>query len=96
MMCFFLAISFGLGTTLFLYVGEICSDEAMSIVSSLFWILNIAAAVLSPYMVNEWLPDGRTWLFFAICSVIGLIFYIFVMVETKGKTVEELRTSYHS
>ena len=47
-------------------------------------------------MINDWLPDGRTWLFYGISSVIGLLFYIFVMVETKGKTVEELRMSYRS
>ena len=37
MICFFIAIALGLGTTLFLYLGEICSDKGMSILNSFHW-----------------------------------------------------------
>ena len=38
MMSFFIAIASGMGQILYVYLGEICSDEVIGIANCLFWI----------------------------------------------------------
>ena len=88
------AFEFSFGPIFWLYVSEVCNDKATSVTTVVFWLQILAFSILTPYMINDWLPDGRTWLLFTFFSFFGLLFIIFVMKETKGKSEEQVKRLY--
>lgn len=58
------------------------------------WFWTLVVSVTASFLINDWLPYGRTWLLFASLSVVGLLFIVFFMKETRGKSDEEVKRLY--
>lgn len=90
---FVLAFSSGFGPILYILVAEILSAEIRPIFSPMAVGINWLAV----FAITKSFPDlvavtGIHGAFFsyAVCSVFGLIFVIFCVPETKGKTEKEI------
>ena len=94
--CIFIcAFEFAHGNIVWIYISEICNDKATSIAIVVQYLLMLGSAFFGPYMINKWLPDGKTWIFFAVISFLFLFYIIFGMKETKGKSDEEVKKLYY-
>ena len=91
---FICAFEFGPGPICWLYISEICNDKATSVATVVVWFWTLVVSIVSPFLINEWLPEGKTWLLFAGTSALGLLFLACFMKETKGKSEEEVKTMY--
>lgn len=91
---FICAFEFGPGPIVWLYISEICNDKATSVGTVVNWFWTLTVSLLSPYLINDWLDNGKTWLLFGGISVVGLLFIIFFMKETMGKSEEEVKNLY--
>jgi MFS family permease len=87
---FFFAFSWGPGS--WTLIAEIfplsIRAKGTSISASSNWMNNFAVAFMTPPML-----DGLRWgtfIFFSACCLIGGLFVLFFLPETKGKTLEEM------
>jgi hypothetical protein len=89
--------SIGLGPVPWFMMPELLSNEARSWFSSLAVCLNWAMAFLVtkffPIMVNDIGSEATYGTFLCICLV-GTIFIVFYVPETKKKTREEIQTQF--
>ena len=53
------------------------------------WIFNFAIALLFP-VVSKNIGVGYVFLFFTVATLISILFYRFALIETKGKSLEEI------
>ncbi len=53
------------------------------------WIFNFAIALLFP-VVSAKIGVGAVFIFFTVTTLLSLLFYKFALVETKGKSLEEI------
>lgn len=63
--------------------------RGMAIGSFSHWVFNFFISLLFPVAVAKF-GVGYVFLFFAVSTLLSLIFYRFALVETKGKTLEEI------
>tara|TARA_R110002049_G_scaffold197090_2_gene366757 strand:+ start:22 stop:279 length:258 start_codon:yes stop_codon:yes gene_type:complete len=59
--------------------------------SSVHWILEVIVLPLVPMLFSA-IKAGAVFAFFAFMMVFQLLFVLFMMPETKGKTIEELQS----
>jgi len=85
--------AFSQGAVIWVILSEMFPNNirarASSIGSFSHWMWNSIIAFMFP-AVSSTLGTGPVFVFFAIATFVGLFFYIFVLVETKGKSLEEL------
>ncbi|XP_021938182.1 facilitated trehalose transporter Tret1-2 homolog isoform X2 [Zootermopsis nevadensis] len=90
---YIVACSIGFGPLPWFMMPELLSNEAKSWVSSIAVCLNWALAFLVtkffPIMINDMGPEATYGTFFIIC-LLGTIFVMIFVPETKGKTREEI------
>jgi len=90
---YIVACSLGVGPLPWFMMPELLSNEAKSWVSSIAVCLNWAMAFLVtkffPIMMNDMGSEATYGTFFVICLV-GTIFSVVFVPETKGKTREEI------
>ncbi len=55
------------------------------------WIFNFGIALLFP-VISSRIGVGPVFVFFTVATFVSLFFYRFVLVETKGKSLEEIET----
>lgn len=90
---FIAAHAIGQGAVIWVFISEIfpnhlrASGQAFG--SSTHWILAAIVPSLVPVLFTT-IGPGYVFAFFAFMMVLQLIFVIFMMPETKGKTLEEL------
>ncbi|QGY47396.1 sugar porter family MFS transporter [Maribellus comscasis] len=53
------------------------------------WIFNFAIALLFP-VVSSMIGVGYVFVFFTVATLLSLLFYRFALIETKGKSLEEI------
>lgn len=91
---FIIVFSLGFGPIPWLMMGEIFAPQIKGIGASSAGLMNwmLAFAVTNYFStLRDYLnTDGAFWLFSGFCAV-GLIFVIFVIPETKGKSLEEIQ-----
>jgi hypothetical protein len=63
--------------------------RGMAIGSFSHWVFNFFISLLFPVAVAKF-GVGYVFLFFAVSTLLSLIFYRFALVETKGKSLEEI------
>ena len=68
---FLLMFEMGVGSILWPYAAEICTDKGTALATVHTWFWTLVVGLLTPYMMNNWLPHGRTFLVFAALS--GLV-----------------------
>lgn len=90
---FIAAHGIGQGTVIWVYISEIfpnsVRDYGMSIGAGTHWVCAAVITLLTPTVLNTF-SGGTIFAFFAGMMVLQLLFVIFVMPETKNKSLEEL------
>lgn len=98
--CLFVAShAIGQGAVIWVFISEIFPTRiralGQSIGTGVHWVLAAIITLVTPAFLDK--QDGifkedpsPIFLFFAICMVMQLLFVLFMMPETKGKTLEEI------
>lgn len=93
---FIAAHAIGQGTVIWVFISEIFPNHlrasGQSFGSSVHWILAAIIPSLIPVLFTS-IGAGTVFAFFAFMMVLQLLFVVFLMPETKGKTLEELGIS---
>lgn len=91
---FIVAFSIGIGPIPWMMAGEIFSSEikglASSIAVSLNWTQTFIMTKLFQSVVDALGSDVTFWLLSGVCTA-GTIFTFFVVIETKGKTLDQIQ-----
>lgn len=58
------------------------------------WLFNFLFSLVTPYMQKSW--GSYTFLFYAALDIIMAVIVWFFVKETKGKSLEEMETIFHS
>jgi len=64
-------------------------SQGTAIGSFSHWIFNFGIALLFPVLSVK-LGVGTVFVFFTVATILSLLFYRFALIETKGKTLEEI------
>lgn len=93
--CIFNGIGFsiGLGGTMVIFVNETLPSAATGFVLFFFWQVGTVGMKLYPIMSDEFGPDNVI-MSMVFCNVIGFLFIVGWVRETKGKSIEEIEKSY--
>jgi sugar porter (SP) family MFS transporter len=86
----------GQGAVIWVFISEIFPNHlragGQAFGSSVHWILAAVIPSMIPFLFST-ICAGTVFLIFTVMMVFQLIFVIFMMPETKGKTLEELQKS---
>ncbi|KAJ5233116.1 hypothetical protein N7468_006072 [Penicillium chermesinum] len=89
---------FGWGPLPWPYTTEIFPSRIREIGSSVAvstqWLFNFLFSLTTPYMISAW--STYTFLFYAVLDVIMAVLVFMFVKETKGKSLEEMETIFHS
>ncbi len=95
--CLFVYIAFfafSQGAVIWVFISEIFPTEVrasgQALGSFTHWLMATVIAFTFPYLTEELLGEGNTFLLFAIMMVLQLIFVIRIMPETKGTSLEKV------
>lgn len=85
---------FSLGPILWLYLAEILPPQGLGIAVFLNWAVVILISLLTPLMI----PWSKVFTFamYSGLAVLGGIFVMIFIKETKGKSKEELKKLYQN
>lgn len=85
------------GPLTWILINEIFPNEirlkAVSICTLALWMAVWVVGQFFPWLLQQIGPAGVFWIF-AACSLINLIFCLNVLIETKGKTLEQIEEIY--
>src|SRR5690625_3121308 len=93
-LCIYIAsLALSINAVIWVLIGEIypthIRGQAMSIATFANWCTNFAAALLFPWYVDM-VGMGMGFFTFAGFTLLGIIFFIWLIPETKGKSLEEI------
>ena len=90
------AFSLSVGPVTWVVISEIFPNQlrgtAMSVATAVLWFMNWIVTQTFPVAIDQ-IGHTGTFLIFAAMGICSLLFVIFFLPETKGKTLEELSTS---
>ena len=66
---FVCAFEFGPGPIVWLYISEICNDQATSVGIFINWVFTLMISLLAPFLLQDWLYS-YTWILFAFTSTV--------------------------
>ena len=93
---FIAAHAVGQGTVIWVFISEIFPNHlrgyGQSFGSSVHWILAAIVPSLIPILFTT-IGPGVVFSFFALMMILQLLFVIFIMPETRGRSLEELSRS---
>ena len=85
------------GAVIWVFISEIFPNQVrakgQSIGSFTHWTMAAIITLVFPALTKK-VGGGNTFLFFTCMMVLQLIFVIFFMPETKGRTLEEIDNDY--
>jgi MFS family permease len=94
---FIIAFSLGMGPIPWLLMGELLPAHVKSIASGLSssfnWMCAFLITFFFSYLING-LHDSGTYLLFAIISFVSSVFVIFLLPETRGKSLQEIENLF--
>jgi len=79
-----LGYSLGSGPITWLYMADILPGTGISISTAVYWLFTVVVGLGFPWMKDTY-SIVTTFIFFLICTLIGVIFIIVFIKETKGK-----------
>ncbi len=92
---FIAAHAIGQGAVIWVYISEVFPNHlrasGQSFGVSVHWILAAIIPAMVPFLFST-IGAGSVFAFFAFMMVLQLLFVIFMMPETKGKSLEQLGT----
>lgn len=84
---------FGIGPILWLYAAEIMTETGMASASLITWIITIIFGLFTEDLFKKLTSQGMYFTFTAI-DILGLLFIIFIIKETKGLSKDKLEVLY--
>ena len=88
----------GQGTVIWVFISEVFPNHlrayGQSFGSSTHWILAALVTLFMPALLSGLGSPGMVFFFFAFMMVLQLIWVIFMMPETKGRTLEEIQKDF--
>ncbi|XP_070506783.1 facilitated trehalose transporter Tret1-like [Chironomus tepperi] len=91
---FIIAFSLGFGPVAWIMIGEIFTSDvkgfAGSMAGTLNWSLAFAVTAVYP-TIRDLIGPSACFLIFTILSTLGILFSIFIVPETKGKSLAEIQ-----
>ena len=90
---FIFGFEFGPGPIVWLYLSEICNDQATSVNTVVNWAWTLVISISTLPLFDS--LDGNVWLIFGCTNILGFIYVLIVMKETKGVSSEKLKRLYH-
>ncbi len=94
---FIIAFSLGMGPIPWLLMGELLPAHVKSIASGLSssfnWMCAFLITFFFSYLISG-LRDSGTYLLFAIISFVSSVFVIFLLPETRGKSLQEIENLF--
>lgn len=95
---FIAAHAIGQGTVIWVFISEIFPTHlrafGQSFGSSTHWVLAALVTLFMPAMLSGLGNPGMVFFFFAFMMVLQLVWVIFMMPETKGRTLEEIQKDF--
>lgn len=89
------AHAIGQGAVIWVFISEIFPNEVraqgMSLGSGTHWVLAAIITMITPAVLKIFTPS-TIFLFFAGMMTLQLLWVLFIMPETKGKSLEEIET----
>jgi len=83
----------GQGAVIWVFISEVFPNavraKGQSLGASTHWVFAALIALLMPFFLSVFSPAG-IFSFFALMMVLQLLFVLFVMPETKGRTLESI------
>jgi len=84
--------SFTLGPVVWVLLSEIfpnyIREKALSVSSCMLWTATFIVVLISPYLLD--FDPVFNFLLFALLNLVGFVFILRYLPETKGKTLEEM------
>ena len=97
MLLFVASHAFGCGAVIWVYLSEIFPNKirarGQAFASTCLWIFCALITWLFPPIVKLFSP-GAPFLFFGVCMIVLLFWAIFIMIETKNVSLEEMEQSW--
>ena len=88
MMVFLATYQFTLGTFAWVYLGQVASDEGMSLGVGALWFFVLILAIITGDLFDALGNAGTFFLFAGFCLASAVLFFFFLR-ETKGLTRDE-------
>jgi len=97
MLCYVACFAVGMGPGVWVVMSELfptrIRGRAMAIATVTLWLACLLLTLTFLSLVSAITVSGAFWLYGAICAV-AFLFVLFVVPETKGKTLEEIERSW--
>ncbi|CAI2367973.1 unnamed protein product [Moneuplotes crassus] len=90
---FIIFFEIGMGSAIFMYATEIMTEFGISIALSITWILTTLVSLLTFKTLGYFNQRDLYFIFLGI-NLLGLLFLIFFIKETKGESKESLKYLY--
>lgn len=88
----------GQGTVIWVFISEVFPTHlrayGQSFGSSTHWVLAALVTLFMPAMLSSLGSPGLVFFFFSFMMVLQLLFVIFMMPETKGRSLEEIQSDF--
>ncbi len=85
--------AFSQGAVIWVILSEMFPNsvraQGMAIGSFSHWFFNVVIALLFPIVAGA-IGVGNVFIFFVVATLISILFYRFALIETKGKSLEEI------
>jgi len=79
---------------IWIYNADLLPDRGVGICTMVNWLTALILIAVFPFMVESKLQLKWTFLIFSIISLIGFIFALAFMKETKGKVESEIEEDF--
>ncbi|WP_339790992.1 MAG: sugar porter family MFS transporter [Imperialibacter sp.] len=95
---FIAAHAIGQGTVIWVFISEVFPTHlrafGQSFGSSTHWVLAALVTLFMPALLSGFSSPGMVFFIFAFMMVLQLVFVIFMMPETKGRSLEEIQQDF--
>ena len=96
-LCYIAAFAASMGPVVWVVLSEIyptrIRGRAMSVATVILWISCYAVSQTFPVLVESLGPAGTFWIY-AVLNAVAFLFVLFVLPETRGRTLEEIERAW--
>uniref|UniRef100_A0A7S3IZB7 Major facilitator superfamily (MFS) profile domain-containing protein n=1 Tax=Strombidium inclinatum TaxID=197538 RepID=A0A7S3IZB7_9SPIT len=95
-MAFIVAFELAPGPILLLYCAEIMQDKGISLALVVNWVMSLGISMVTPSLLRAIGDDNIGYIFIVMggCTLVGSLFAIKFMKETRGKTKAQIEVMF--